>query len=931
MKKILNTFVVLLILSSLSLQGQTGSLRGKIIDANTGEELPGATVMVDGTTNGTITDFDGNYSLELEPGVYRIRYSYISYQTQLFDSLIINANNVTLNNISLQEATVQLEAVKVVARASRKTEAALQVLQKKSATVIDGISAQQITKLGASNAASALKRVTGVSVEEGKYIYVRGLSDRYSLTTLNGARIPGLDPDKNNVQLDLFPSNIIENLIVHKTFSPDLPGNFTGGYVDIITRDFPEKFTLQFSAATQYNPQANLNKNFLSYPGGKLDFLGYDDGTRSIPEPARGQIPPRFTDNNKLDQITKSFNKIMEPIPKKSFMDQSYAFGMGNRIKLGNKPFGYNLGISYSNKYYFYDNGFTGRYKLSHGADEKLTGQLVLDNDIKGEHRIIWSMLANGNLKISDRHKIGLLIVHNQSGESMTRYQEGIKYSDANDMHYQTRTLQYMQRGFTSGQLKGSHYLEHFFQMKVDWFSAITYSTQEEPDLRFFTNHYTMDNNGFPRYEIAQSLYPVPTRYYRHMDELNLDNNIQAEIPVQWFGKNSKIKAGIDYVYKNRHFTENKFMFNENSNSYAGSVPAYLADTNMDAAAGKLYVTNSIASDEQNSYDGIQNIVSAFAMTDLVLSDKLRLIAGVRMEQGYIETHSLKKDLQAGLLNNLDFLPSFNFTWHPIENMNLRLAYNRTLARPTFRELAPYASLNFVGDYVFIGNDGLKRSLIDNADLRWEYFFKSGEMVSAGTFYKIFHNPIEKTFNTEAANPELTLRNVDEASVAGIEVEVRKKLDFADFLKNFSLGWNISLIKSSVSIDENELQLKREFDPDFPATRVMMGQAPYIINAFLNYSNERIGTDITVSYNRSGKRLYLVNAVGIPDIYQQPRNQLDLTVTQSLSKRFQLRFSARNMLDNHFLAIYPYKGTEYIYQDFTAGRIFSFGIKYFIK
>ncbi len=932
MRIIHTVFFIIIILYSPVIFCQQGFLRGKIMDAKTGEELIGATIVVEGTTTGTTSDFDGNYSLGLPPGTYTIKYSYISYRPQIFNDIKIEAGKITVNNIKMEESRVELNAVKVVAHSKHNTEASFQVMQKKSATVMDGISSRRMFDLNLSNAAAALKKVTGVSVEEGKYVYVRGLSDRYSLTTLNGAQIPGLDPEKNTVQMDLFPSNIIENIIVNKTFSPDLPGNFTGGYVNIITKDFPDKFNLQFSATAEYNPRANLNRHFLSYPGGKRDWLGFDDGTRSIPSPARGQIPARFEDDVRLDAITRSFNKIMEPSDKRSFLNQIYSFGIGDRIKLGKLPFGYNLGISYSGKYRYYDDGFTGRYKLTDGRDEALTGQLVLDTDRQGTRNVLWSVLANGNLKISNRHKIGLLLVHNQNGISLARYQEGLKRSDDNDMHYQTRTLQYLQRGFTSGQIHGTHFFDCFLKMKVEWFSSATLSTQQEPDLRFFTNHYTPGPTGQPLYEIAQSLYPVPTRYYRNMNELNLDNNLQMTIPVHWFGNNaSRIKGGMDYVYKNRHFREHKFMFNENANSYHGSIPDYLSDDNIDAAAGKLHVTNSLASDEQNSYDGIQNIFAAFLMGDFVFSEKTRMVAGLRMEKGNIETHSLKKSLPAGILNNLDFLPSVNFTWHPVEKMNLRAAWNRTVARPTFRELAPYASLNFVGDYVFVGNTDLTRTLIDNTDLRWEYFFKPGEMIAAGLFHKTFHHPIERTFNTEAANPELTLRNVDRASVYGIELEIRKKLDFIGFLKHFSLGGNVSFINSSVTVDAKELMLKREFDPYFPASRVMMGQAPYLINTFLTYDNRKSGTRVNISYNTSGKNLFLVNAVGIPDIYRQPRHQLDGNITQILGKRVTLRVSVANILDEPFLITYPFRGKGYIYQKYSLGTTFSLGLKYTIK
>ncbi len=926
-------FAIIGIMSYMPLMAEGGFISGKIVDGSTGEELIGAVVLVEGTAIGTVTDFDGNYTLELDTGIYNISYSYISYQTQFLKKVHISKREVIVNDVILLEDRMELAEVVIVARPIGDTEATFQVMRKKSPTVIDGISSEQISKLDVTDAAEALKLVTGVSVTGGKYVYVRGLSDRYSLTTLNGAQIPGLDPDRNTVQMDLFPSNIIENIVVHKTFSPELPASFTGGYVDIVTRDFPERLNLQFSASWSYNPQNNFNNEFLTYSGGKYDWLGFDDGTRSIPVIAKDQIPPRFVDDQKLDEITKSFNKVMEPVNGKSFIDQSYSFGIGNQVKIRKVFFGYNVGLSYSNRYRFYGDGVTGRYKLVDAPDQTLTGQLTIDEDIKGSNEVLWSVMASGNFKFSNSHKIGLYLLHNQSGESLSRYQEGEKASDESGMFYQTRTLQYLERGFTSGQIKGKHYFDNFIRLKIDWFSSLTFSSQAEPDLRFFTNHYTQHvSDGTPMYEIAQSLYPVPTRYYRNMNEVNLDNKLNAEIPINFFDRElSKIRIGASYLLKDRDFKEQKFMFNENSNSYNGNVAEYLDDSNMNAAEGKLHVTNSISSNDQNSYTGHQAVLSLYGMTDLNISQKFRLTTGVRMEKAYIETRSYRERLPAGILNNLDFLPSINFTYHPRENMNLRLAYNRTLARPSFRELAPYASLNFVGDYVFVGNAMLERTLIDNADLRWEYFFAPGEMVSVGGFYKNFINPIERTFNTEAVNPELTLRNLDYASVVGVEFEFRKKLDFIPILKNFIAGGNITVVKSSVTVDAKELQLKRELDPDFSAKRVMMGQAPYIINTFLTYTNEKSGVEVNVSYNKTGESLYLINAVGVPDVYLQPRGQFDANIAKSFGEHFQIRFSVLNILNDPYRITYPFNGVDYLYESYSLNRTFRFTVKYAIR
>ena len=923
--------ILITTLISINVYSQKGILAGKVIDEKTAEELIGTTIVVTGTSTGAITDFDGNFSLELDPGNYSITCSYISYQTIIFESVKINAGEVTQLDIQLGEAVTTLEEVQVVAKGSKRTEAAIQALQRKSAIVLDGISANQISKMGDSDAAGALKRVTGVSVEAGKYVYVRGLSDRYSKTTLNGADIPGLDPNRNSVQMDLFPSNIIESIIVHKTFSADLPADFTGGHVDILTMEFPNKFNLQVSAKFEYNPQTNLNSNFMGYEDGKLDWLGFDDGTRAIPEKAQGQIPPRFVDDPLLDEITKSFNKQMEPLPRQSFLNQSYSLAFGDQIKAGkSKIIGYNLAFSYTNEYDYFDNGITGRYKLIDPDDKTLTGQLTLNTDIKGIQNVLWSALGNVNLKFNERNKIGLLLLHNQSALSTGRYQEGEKNSDEAGMFYQTRTLQFLQRGLSSAQLNGKHYFESAGKMKIKWLSSFTYSTQDEPDLRFFTNNYDIvDGNCL--YEILPSLYPVPTRYYRDMKETNFDNKVHVELPFRLRGNSSKLKFGGSAVMKDREFREQKYSFRENTNSYNGSVPEYLQDGNIDAAAGKLHVSNSVSSDNKNSYNGLQNVFGGYVSGDLGLFAKLRLVTGARIEYAYILSESLKEDEKKGEVENFDVLPSVNLIYSFTEKINLRGAYYRTLARPTFRELAPFASFDFVGDYIFIGNADLKRTITDNFDVRWEYFMAPGEMVSVSGFYKSFTDPIERTFNTEAANPELTLRNVDKAQVAGVEAEFRIGLDFVPFLRDFILGGNVAFVKSMVSIDDKELSLKRVFDPNFPDTRVMFGQAPYIVNGYIEYKNDSIGMDINLSYNITGEKLHLVNAVGIPDVYKQPRSQMDFNISKTLGKRLSVKFAIKNILNSNYLSTYSYNNVDYIFERFALGRYYSLSIKYIIK
>ncbi|MCD4746162.1 MAG: TonB-dependent receptor [Bacteroidales bacterium] len=920
--------ILILFITVLSI-AQKVTIRGKVTDKETGEELIGTTIMAVGTQLGAITDFDGNYSLELPAGKYDIKCSFISYETINITEIEIKTDEIQIINFQLEEAVIGLKEVRIEAKQIRRTENALLVIQKKSASLINGISSQEISRSGDSDAASALKRVIGVSVEGGKYVYVRGLSDRYSKTTLNSAEIPGLDPNRNTVQMDMFPSNLIENMVVFKTFSPELPGSFAGGYINIITKDFPEKFTFQFSGSLAYNDQSSFNNNFLTYDGGKLDWLGIDDGTRNWPIENTSDIPNLYEDNNKLDDITRSFNKEMDIKYKKSFINQSYSISLGNQNKIGKKSLGYIVGINYQKNYNYFDDGAIGRYKLTGFEEKSLNTERYLNTE-KGAMEVLTGGMASLNYKISNNHKIGIIGIHNQSGDKIAKFSDGEKPSDEIGMYQQNRELKFLQRSITSGQLNGKHYFENIKKLKINWLSSYTVSKQNEPDLRYFVNSYYIENND-TTFEIEKSKYALPARYTREMKESNFDNKIDFQLPLNIRVK-SKLKFGLANVYKYRVFEEERININSQNNSFTGSIAEYLSDENIGQNAPGtygVYVMN--ATDKKNSYTGKQDVASAYTMIDVNINNKLRMIVGGRLEYTYLHVESYNKKKPVGDLKNLDLLPVLNFTYEVDENIYLRTAISRTLARPTFRELAPYASYDYETGETKLGNNNLERTLIDNFDIRAEYFFKPGEIISISGFYKRFINPIETTFNPIAANPELTWKNVDKANVYGIEFEFRKNLDFLNILKNCKLGFNVSLVKSVVSIDSLELVAIHATDPNHPDTRVMFGQSPYIINAFFCYENDSIGFSANITYNVAGKKLAVVIVSGTPNIYEQPFNSLNFNINQKISKRFSLKFSMKNILNSIHKKIYTYKNKEYIYDKYSVGRTYSLGFVYFIN
>ncbi|MEA1877077.1 MAG: TonB-dependent receptor [Bacteroidota bacterium] len=938
MKKVILLIPLLLLNCIFAPAQEKGILRGKITDSNTGEELIGATVAIPATGGGSITDFDGNFSISLEPGTYAVVVSYISYETQQISEIQIIESEVQILNARLTEATTQLEEVQVVARFRKKTEAAMQIMQRRSASIINGISSSQMSDLGDSNAAAALKRVTGISVENGKYVYVRGLGDRYTKTTLNGADIPSLDPNKNTVQMDMFPSNLIENIVVYKTFSPMLPGDFTGGYVNITTRDFPEKLSLSFSTSAGYNPQVHLRNDFLGYEGGKLDWIGMDDGSRDIPSIAQEDIPAYAgIDNPALDMISSSFNKNMSPLRKTSLIDQSHSLSFGNQYLLGEKALGFIASITYKNEFKFYDDGETGSYQLIGSNSESLnTSQQLADS--KGTRAILWGAMFGTSLKLNNANKIGLNFLRNQSGESSARYQEGLKPSDDIALRIQERTLQYLDRGFTNAQLKGEHYFENLRRLKIDWIASYTHTQQKEPDLRFFNNDYKLAPSGDTIFSISPNLYTVPTRYYRTMSENNATGKTDGTLPFTFLGAKAKFQFGGNYVYKSRNSSERNFDIRDQNQSYNGIISDYLNNSNIGASgAGTygVYVNSSKNTEGINSYYANQEVASAYAMVDMLILNKLRMVTGVRLETTNIFIENLvSKDhykYKQANVNNQDILPSLNLSYSLQENMNLRFAASRTIARPVFRELAPYAFYDFLSGRRKIGNPDLERSLIDNLDLRYEYFFAPGEMISFSAFYKHFTNPIEQVDNPQAVNAEITFQNADFARLLGIEAEFRKNLDFIPALKNFSISLNAALIQSKVSIDSLELLSIRATDPDHGDFREMYAQAPYILNAVLQYHNKDLGLRSSLSFNVSGEKLYLVVKGGTPDVYDQPFPSLNFNISKKIGKQSAIKLSIKNILNTSHDKSYIYRGESYVFERYTDGRAFSLGYSFTLK
>ncbi|BDS12090.1 TonB-dependent receptor [Aureispira anguillae] len=940
---------------------QTGSISGTVIDGESKEPIMFGNVVIESTGQGVSTDMDGKYIIaDLKAGTYSIKFSYLGLKDKLIENIEVKAGESTVVDVKMGEDPVVLELnATVSAERITNTETAVLSMKKESTAVLDGVSAKEISKSGDNDAAAAVKRISGVTVEGGKYVYVRGLGDRYGKTTLNGADIPGLDPNKNTVQMDLFPTNLLDNILVYKTFTPNLPGDFTGGYIDVVTKNFPSSFTINAGASMSYNTQTTFNKNFLTQQRGSTDWLGFDDGTRALPATITqsGEIPNLQNNNaanfdfdgaQRLVDMTHSFSNTWQQIRQSVPFNHSFSFGIGNKFKFENQTeLGVIGALSYNRNYSFYENGTYGIYQLTGMYDNinTLTSNLAL-KDTKGVDDVLWGGMVNIAYKIKASHTFNFMVMHNQSATTTSRYLEGTKDDDKDEL-FQTQSSRFLQRGLTTFQLGGKHTFLKFKNFEVNWKSSFARSTQKDPDLRYFTNRY---DEEYDLYRIKPSSDRTPSRFYRNMAQGNWSNKIDFVLPlIHWSDAvkdKIKLKAGFAHAAKNRTFQENRYSFENQQINFNGDLTTYFAPNNLISISetGSKYANNGNgvyienALDSANIYDASQSLYAGYGMIELPIVSGLNLITGARIEYTSVrlKTYSHKVltaypelDGIQNILSNLDVLPAVSLNYEPTKKMKIRAAYSRTLARPSFRELAPFTSFDVEGGYAFVGNPSLQRTITDNADLRWEFYPTNKELISVSAFYKNFTNPIERTFNPKALNPEITYRNVDNAYLAGVELEVRKNLGFiSPVLENLQIGANFSYIYSQTTIDAEELKAIRAEHPNAPSTREMYGQSPYSVNGLLSYKNDSLGLTANVVFNVSGPKISFISIGGTPNTYVQPRPSLNINISKKLVKGLSIKVSASNILMSPYRESIEFKGKTYDVSYYEPGMNFSLGIKY---
>ncbi len=937
-------FLLLLLVCSLGVaQAQNGTIRGTLIDDKSGETLIGVIVLLEGTSNGTITDLDGNYNISAPAGNYTVVFSYISYATKKVTDVVVKSGEVTVIDLRMAAETEVINEVTISAERTKNTETALLTIQKNSTVVLDGISSQSISKTGDNNAADALRRVPGVSIEGGKYVYVRGLGDRYTKTMLNGMDIPGLDPDRNTVQMDIFPSNLIDNLIVYKTFSPDLPGDFTGGVVDITTKSFQERKQITIGGTWGITSGTTFNNDFILYKGGKTDALGFDDGTRKLPFSYDLTIGNglAIAKDPKLEEYTRSFSRQLEAKKELAFLNQNYFIGFGNQYNKNGKSFGINTGITYRNTYQFYDKVELGEYQ--HDAN---SGVLQFDKENyrvssgpQGSNNVIWSALVAAAYK-TQKNKYTLQLFHTQNGESTAS--KRAQYDGFNEINTVSDILTFTQRSISNALVTGKHKLN---KIEMEWKNSFTFSKISDPDLRIMQFRVINTDTILEAGGSSRS-----NRLFRDLSEITENFRADFTLPFkQWKGLTSKFKFGIFDTYKRRNFQSYVAELENNGLQIEGGADYILAEQNIwnaETNTTGTYVTGQ--QDISNTFDASMNVLAGYVMNELPVTNRFNVVYGLRIEKADILFTGQKQQIfnpetdkfnNEKVLDEINFLPALNMIYNVIENMNFRVSYSRTVARPSFKEKSLAQIFDPVTEVTFIGNIDLKQTDIDNVDFRWEYFFGSGEMISASAFFKNFTNPIEVVVFSDVAPRDFTPRNVSNARAYGLELEFRKNFKFIHSkLENLEIGANVTWVKSATEMNPAELEGRNTWVKDgytINKKRVMYGQSPYLVNANLSYTAEKIGLTATLAYNVQGKRLSVVGGGRAPDVYEMPFHSLNFKLTEVCGKKdqFKLSLQGQNLIGDDFVGQYEsyYGADPAIFQRLVPGRTFTIGFAYTIQ
>jgi len=895
-----------------------GGISGRVLD-DAGAPLPGVTVTAQreggkGTPRATYTGADGLFVLpNLPPGGYTIRAYLPGFEAAVAEASLLGDQLITLE---IQLRTAQFSGtVEVTSEAPRHSSVELLEKRHQAATVTDSISSEDMGKSADSDAAEVVEHLIGVSVVDEKYVFVRGLGERYSHVTLNGALIPTTEPEKRVVPLDLFPAELLEAVEVSKTYTPDRAGEFAGGDVDLSTLEFPRSPTLRVSLGVSHT-QGTTGKRFEQYGGG-LDWLGGGGQPQPSDLPPerltrRSFVNPEGLTPEELEAIGRSFGRVWSPrVENSAPLNGKASFSYGN-------TFGDKLGVVIS--------GVTS-HSYQHVGDEIQNffgldaGELVPRNDYRlrtDTERVRNGILGSVGYRFNANNRLTWTSLFTRNASAASRFQQGYNSNDGNNIR--DFRLEYGREDVFANRLAGEHNFTGVGAgSELLW--SVGYS-QASRDFDLRENLY---------HEISPDVYWLNVgapesgkiEYHTLDEDLFEANGSWATFFAKGDSSYGSVKVGVAYSDRNRDFVARRFRFiTRNPSQFDLTLPPE-----------ELFIPDNIRPDgwevlEQtglnDAYTGSHTVAALFAMADWTW-DRWRFIGGARVEnsrQEVVTTNPFDtSNPVASKLDDTDLLPALNVVYRISSASNLRLAASRTVNRPEFRELSPFNFVEVTGGRSIAGNPDLKRAAISSLDVRWETFPAAGEVMALSGFYKEITDPIERI-----VQPTTELRtsfmNADSATLYGAEIEFRRSLALlSPLLRRWTLNLNYTYTHSDVTIPRDSLSASTN------QNRPLEGQSKHIGNASVEFLLPEWGTTVRVLFNYTGRRITDVGAFGLPDITQSPERGLDVVVAQSLDRLFPglaVKFTGGNLLDSRREFV---QGGQ-IQQSFTLGRTYSLSFSY---
>jgi TonB-dependent receptor len=917
---------------SLLAFAQTGSIKGNIKDAASGENIVGATVVLAGTAQGTVADIDGNFSFpKVKTGTYSMIVSFISYKTDTLQNITVYPDQVTVVNTALREQSQQLAEVVITGGKLINTDVSVITEMKKADLVAVGISAQQISMSQDRDASQILKRIPGVSITNNRFVNVRGLSERYSVVLLNGVIAPSTEVDTRAFAFDLIPSNMIDRMMVYKSGSSELPGEFAGAVIDINTKSIVDENAVSINITGGFRAGTTF-RDFSSYKGSSTDFLGFDNGKRDLPSDFPTENLRASSDINLIKSAGASLPNQYTPALGSAAPDFRTTINFSRSFYIGEMKFSNVTSLNYSNSYQRYD-------QQNFYYDQGTLDQRYAYQDKRYSHVNRTGLISNFILELNPSNKIEFSNLINQQGNSQVTLRSG---QELNLNEVRNTALNYWERGFYSGQLQGKHSLTN--ALNVKWVLGYSAISSDQPDYRRYRTQKPIDSDNQFELVVPPGASAFDGRFYSSLDEkvythaVNIDLKLNPKQEDE--DKQAKLLAGYYLAQTERDFSARWFSFKQVNYSVE---PGFLSQP-----LEKIFAAENVNSESptwlleegtnfSDKYHGKNSLIAGYTGITIPFAGKFRVAAGTRVENNRQQLNSFKTNGEALEVNNpvTSILPFANIAYNFTEKALFRLAFSQTVNRPVFREIAPFNYYDFDRNANFFGNPNLKVAEVSNIDFRWEYYPDKNESISIGAFYKDFTNPIE-VLNVGGSNLLYTFGNAKSAQNYGVEIELRKSLrnlTTVNAIDNISINMNAAIIDSKVSFDTADPMYANQ-----ESGRYMQGQSPYLVNFGLNYNDLETGWQVNAAYNVFGPRIFSAGDNDEnPTQYEMPRHQIDLTISKEINAKWNIKLGVQDIFNQKYRILQDQNRDQKIAGDdktifsFSPGQYLSVGVTYQLR